>query len=270
MQLGAMINPRIDPEPQIDWIGRNKFDYVEITVEPPAADLPDLKPVELREALACHDLGVIVHTSPYLPVANPHAAARGAAREELLRTLELAHRLGSPLMSAHSMGTNGWVSIEETAAIYAEMMAVLVRAAEPKGVRIVLENSTVNRNEIGLFQRIFRKVPGLGLLLDIAHAHLHVDTNLTRDFLADPILGGRLCHVHVSDNDGKRDLHLPPGAVRNGIDWLETIRLLKRHPYDGRITLEVFSPDRDYLIMSRDKFVAWWNEVPGPEAQKLK
>jgi sugar phosphate isomerase/epimerase len=261
MQLGVMTNPLKDPLPQIDWIGKNSFDYVDLTVEPPRAEHTDLDHHDIRKTLNRNNLDVVVHTSPYLPIANPHQAVRDAARAELLNALDLACKLGSPLLTLHYLGRPKFFSVEKTVEIYARLLTALVRAADGKDIAIALENSPINRGEVGLFRKIFRQVPEARLLLDVAHTHIHTAANLAGDFLADPILGNRLSHVHVSDNDGLSDLHVPLGSVRNGINWPEMIRNLRTHPYDGRITLEVFSPDPDYLLVSRDKFLAGWNKA---------
>jgi sugar phosphate isomerase/epimerase len=70
--------------------------------------------------------------------------------------------------------------------------------------------------------------------------------------------------VHLSDNDGTADQHLPLGSVpRSRIDWQEHISKLKAIGYDGTITLEVFSPQREYLLLSRDLLVKWWHDATG-------
>lgn len=125
-------------------------------------------------------------------------------------------------------------------------------------MRVAIENSPANRDEVSIFREIFRQVPDARLLLDVGHTHLGAAGNRAGDFLDDPVLGSRLAHVHVSDNNGVGDLHLPPGSVRNGMDWQETVRMVRNHPYDGRITLEVFSPDPEYLLLSRKKLIQWW------------
>lgn len=40
MKIGAMNHPTRDPLEEIDWFGRHGFDFVDFTLEPPAAD-PD-------------------------------------------------------------------------------------------------------------------------------------------------------------------------------------------------------------------------------------
>ena len=37
MQIGVMNHPARDPVAEIDWIGKNGFEFVDFTLEPPAA-----------------------------------------------------------------------------------------------------------------------------------------------------------------------------------------------------------------------------------------
>lgn len=260
MQIGAMTNPYKDLLPQIHWIGRHGFDYVDLAVEPPGANARDLKSREILNAAAPYQLDIVVHTSPYLPLASRHTETRQAAWSELLHSVDLAVALNSRLVTIHYLGAPAFFSPEQTIGTYARLLDFLIRPARKAGVMIAIENSPANQGEAVLFREIFRQVPDARLLLDVGHTHLNTAKDSTDDFLADPILGARLAHVHISDNNGLGDLHLPPGSVRNGIDWPETIRRLRSHPYDGRITPEVFSPDPAYLLMTRDRLLAWWGE----------
>ena len=65
-------------------------------------------------------------------------------------------------------------------------------------------------------------------------------------------------HIHLHDNDGQRDLHLPMGT--GIIDWDALIKTLKRI-YDGTITLEVFSRDKDYVLLSQKKLKEKWEKA---------
>lgn len=41
------------------------------------------------------------------------------------------------------------------------------------------------------------------------------------------------------------------------IDWEKLIKLLKKY-YNGTITLEIFSKDKDYVLLSKDKLRELW------------
>jgi sugar phosphate isomerase/epimerase len=49
--------------------------------------------------------------------------------------------------------------------------------------------------------------------------------------------------VHVHDNRGHRDDHLPPGD--GVIDWPDVVQSLKAASYDGWLMLELSCPPRD-------------------------
>ena len=64
MQIGAMNNPARDPVGEIEWIGKNGFDFVDFTREPPAP-LPTPFP-------------------PAGPISNEPSVPSGASRLSLL------------------------------------------------------------------------------------------------------------------------------------------------------------------------------------------
>ncbi|MBW1946273.1 MAG: sugar phosphate isomerase/epimerase, partial [Deltaproteobacteria bacterium] len=69
----------------------------------------------------------------------------------------------------------------------------------------------------------------------------------------------RIEHVHLSENTGKADQHLPLGVGTVPLEGI--VRELKRTGYGGRFTVEVFSPDRDYLKLSLPKARNLWTRV---------
>ena len=122
----------------------------------------------------------------------------------------------------------------------------------------MLENLPPAFNQPADLKPIFSALPDLGFHLDVGHANLEVPVNISGKLLAE--FRARLCHVHLNDNLGGRDdLHLPLGAGR--INWPWVARMLRRYGYDGTVTLEVFSPDRDYLLLSKEKWARIWAEA---------
>ena len=69
----------------------------------------------------------------------------------------------------------------------------------------------------------------------------------------------RIDHIHISDNLGEEDNHLPVGA--GTVNFHEIVKALKGIGYAKTITLEVFSKDRDYLKMSRNKIEAMFADL---------
>ncbi|MEA2475819.1 MAG: hypothetical protein QOC87_18, partial [Actinomycetota bacterium] len=95
--------------------------------------------------------------------------------------------------------------------------------------------------------------------LDVGHANLRLgkhEKNRAKSLL--DAFGDRLVHVHLSDNrGGEQDLHLPLGA--GTIDWKQVARQLQEAGYDGTVTLEVFSREREHLRTSRRLWLGWWS-----------
>ena len=103
-------------------------------------------------------------------------------------------------------------------------------------------------------------LPLLRFHLDSGHAKLERGYDRWDEYL--DRLGHKMLHVHLSDNDGSSDQHLPLGAVpRSTTDWASRIKKLKAAGYDGTITLEVFSPEKEHLLVSRDLLHTWWKQA---------
>ena len=100
------------------------------------------------------------------------------------------------------------------------------------------------------FDPIFASFPGLKLVLDTGHANIG---DKTGDRLLAFIhrFSSRLAHLHVSDNDGRSDAHLPLG--HGNIEFKSVARALKQVGYDSTLTLEIFTQDRTELVASRRK-----------------
>ena len=103
------------------------------------------------------------------------------------------------------------------------------------------------------------RVPELKFHLDVAHLFVSSGNGIEtmKDLLEK--VGNKLVHLHVHDNDGKDDQHLPIGAGR--IDWEKVVKILKDAGYNDTITIELHSPEKDYFIVSRDKFKKLWMQL---------
>ena len=101
MKIGAMNHPARKPLEEIEWIGKNGFDFVDFTLEPPAADPSQIDPAAVRAALDRHGLGVVAHTAWFIPIGSPFGSVREASLAEFRRALRAAHRIGATVMNVH-------------------------------------------------------------------------------------------------------------------------------------------------------------------------
>ena len=257
MLLGAMNNPMRDLYSEIAAIRESGFDYVDLTFEPSRARSSDIDVPRVRAALADAGLAAIGHTAYYLPIASAIDELRAVALRELERCIDVSAALGITKVNVHP---DPRVPLHEPEFVVEQNIKSfrwLTRYAADRGVQLLFENLSGLFGRPDVLGRIFDAVPGLGLLLDFGHTNLSVPRNNADEILER--IGSRLAHVHMSDNrGGDQDLHLPLGAGR--IDWEWVVRLLKARGYDGTITLEVFSPDTDYLLLSATKLRRLWRQ----------
>ncbi|KPK87332.1 MAG: hypothetical protein AMJ94_17230, partial [Deltaproteobacteria bacterium SM23_61] len=246
MKIGMMNNPQMDLLEEIAWAERNRFDFLDLTLEPSAAHPKQIQVKPARRALQDAGLKIIGHTAYYLPWASPFETIREAALTEMRWTLEVFSELGASKVSVHPdrsipFALNSKAVLERNM----ESLKRMEKMAKPLGIQILVENMDRFFNTTEQIREVLERMPGLGFHLDVGHANLNVEKNRTEEFLDS--FRDRLVHVHVSDNFGKKeDLHLPLGA--GTIPWKKIISRLKKSGYDGTITLEVFSPDRRYLL----------------------
>jgi sugar phosphate isomerase/epimerase len=70
MKIGAMNHPARNPLEEIEWIGRQGFDFVDFTLEPSAAT-DHIDPAAVRTALDRHGLDVVGHTAWFISLGSP-------------------------------------------------------------------------------------------------------------------------------------------------------------------------------------------------------
>jgi sugar phosphate isomerase/epimerase len=259
MLVGAMNFPGRSVLKEIHRIHEDGFDFVDLTIEPPVAWKADGKAV----GRLISDLGLLAvgHTAYYLPIASPWPELRKVSRELFGRSLDTFADAGVELVNVHPDQRVPLHSRAQVRSQNAEAIAELAEYAAARGIRLMIEN--LDRMFAGVedLAPLFEAVPDLGFHLDLGHANLRLGLdreNRTASLLE--AFGDRLAHVHASDNRGtEEDLHLPLGA--GTIDWKASIRLLKEHGWDGTVTLEVFSREREYLRVARRLWLEWWTEA---------
>jgi sugar phosphate isomerase/epimerase len=169
------------------------------------------------------------------------------------------------LLNFHFYGRHGMVGATEQSnnmflRNFTDAMNELTPLAATRKVRLMLENAPPENRalleSLECFSYVMKSVPALSFHLDVGHAFIENRMRGVRDYL--DAFGDRLAHVHMHDNHGKQDEHLPLGKGK--IDVREVIRLLKEVNYAGTITFEVFSSHAD-AVRSMRLFSKQWNKV---------
>jgi sugar phosphate isomerase/epimerase len=244
--VGAMNNPARPLEEEVARIAAAGFDFVDLTLEPPRAWPLDGERV--ARLLAEHGLGVVGHTAPYLPIASPFAELREQAHALLARAFATAAAAGATVVNVHPDGMSPVFARDEVRRRNSDAIAVLADAAAEHGLELMVENLWRFGTADDL-AAIFDAAPGARFHLDIGHAHLAGSLSELATRFSD-----RLVHVHVHDNFGNADVHLPLGA--GTVPWADVVAALHAAGYDGTVTIEVVAPA--YVERSRELWLEWW------------
>ncbi len=239
MKFGAMNDPNRPLLQEIEGISALGFDYVDLTVEEPASGPHREDWDRVRKLISDLGLGIVGHTGPYLPTENPSERVRDAAYSELRSSIDVTAYLGASICTMHFRIWPEYLSFTEGVAMYVSELGQLVTYGKSKGIQVAMENSPHNLHQLKPFREILHRVPDLKLLYDIGHGNINTPKSLTRDYLFD--LRDRLVHIHLSDNDGTGDDHLPLAAPKKGgLQIEQEFQQLRNFNYDETVTLEVF------------------------------
>ena len=245
-----MNNPFRPLADEVRRIAAAGFGFVDLTLEPPGA-----WPVVADAVRALLDevgLGVVGHTAWYLPIASPFPELRAAARAVLTSAFDVFAAVGATHVNVHPDPVMRSYPRAEASAGNVDAIGELAEAAAARGLTLMVENMGRSFGTAVELAPLLDADPRVRFHLDVGHAHLAGGT--TNDLLA--AFGDRLAHVHVSDNFGVDDLHLPLGA--GSIAWHGVIDRLRGIGYDGTVTLEMHSPEPRHLAVSLALWRDWW------------
>jgi sugar phosphate isomerase/epimerase len=238
---------------------------------------------ELARALADHRLLVASLHAPAsrdssamreggspLSVCEVERVRRIEAMDELKRAIDVAEEMPYPRMVLHMGGPHETSDPRKRDAAFSSLEHLILHAHHA-GVTIAVENTT---SEMGdpAYLRAFvdeTRLTGLRFNFDIGHAHLADGPEKERIAKSFAPLHDLVVSVHLHDNHGEKDEHLPP--YDGTIDWDEAIPLLKSAPPEKLpLVLELkekTGPDAPSLAeqlaaarLSMDRFESTWSE----------
>jgi len=255
MIIGAMNNPHKALVEQIHSFGEMNFDYFELTLEYPHAtpQIVQKQKKRILDALASYNLGLVAHFPWYFSISHPYDGIQRATNKEFEEAIRAACALGAKKAVLHAEAAlpPSLQSNENMVANTIKNLKLLKKFAEGEGVELLLENTSNRPCTIGEFRKIFSEVD-IKMALDVGHASLRGGASF-EDYVKE--FSKKVAHVHLHDNFGFNDDHLPIGAGK--IDVEAVVEKLKTF-YGSTITLEVHSPDPHYLKYSRDMLEILW------------
>jgi sugar phosphate isomerase/epimerase len=201
-------------------------------------------------------MGLICHMPTFTSLADLSATIREASVHDTLRSMEMAKELGAQKITLHPPYLQGLGKFvpDLVAGLSEKSLAVIHEQARELEIMVCVENMAPGSFAMGTpgqFREMLEAFPQFALTLDIGHTNLGPGSAARKaiDFIQE--FPHKLGHIHVSDNFGKQDNHLPIGA--GTIDYESVMKALVSSGYDESITLEIFSKDKEYLVTSRRK-----------------
>lgn len=216
-----------------------------------AGDLDLPTRLVIRDMGRSHDIRFSVH-APW--DANPVSSGQLA---RLQRSIDLARDIGAGIVNLH-------LYLEQGVAAYVSAVLELLPYAEKAGVRLTLENTPITPPaEVNATFRELRALGGnsggeIGLCLDIGHAYLCTATR--RNFVAyfDALTKVPISYMHVHENHGDTDSHLPLFTGPAGSDDTNLRALLARllqRGFAGVMILEQWPGNPTVLVESRRRLL---------------
>jgi len=259
MKICMISSSFADPVKEIKFAGEHGFQGFELAFEYPDSTPEQIlrKSRRILDTFSLYNLVRIAHTQSFVNICDFSEAVRRASLKETVKAVEAAHRLDIGFLTVHPGFLWPVMTKEKALKKTCESLRELLNVANEFDLILGVENLPPRFypprdyfSKTAEFNVVFNQIGSdrLKFVLDVAHASFR-DSDSPLKFIGN--FYEKLGHVHLSDNLGLWDDHLPLGAGR--VDYKTPIRELKNRNYDGTITLEIFSQDRDYLLISKRK-----------------
>lgn len=198
-------------------------------------------------------------------ISHPQSYERTKSVREVEKTILMACHLGANLVIVHPGGkSDSYEDKKNRVKLSIESLKEIMDFSKNWKVKIALENTLPGRvgDKWEDLQQIIEIVSShdLGICLDTGHYLLNYQ-EIKQGFLNldnVPInWQDNLLHIHIHDNDGKRDLHLLP---QEGLfPWNSFMRFIKQINYSKALIIEV--KEQDNLPNYLHKVNTSWNNL---------
>jgi sugar phosphate isomerase/epimerase len=243
---------------EVKFAIEKQFDYFEINGVGGNFSLSSRVIQEIKKISKRANVNLRFHIAYFLPISSSIHEISKMALKFAKKNIIIAEKLGAKWITMHSGRLEaGWIKEMRTKqkAILVKNLRELVNSAKKFEIEINLENSwretvCVKPNEL---LEIVRLVPGLKIVLDVGHANVAG---------LDPIkffekVRKYLSAVHVHDNKGNFDEHLPIG--KGNIKFREFVKKCKELKFYGPFIIETF-PKKN-VLKTRKTFLKFWNKT---------
>jgi len=213
------------------FCSRSHFEYAaktEVRAMAGALEAHKLQVVSLHGPTS-RDMSATRESGTPLSICEVERVRRIEAMDELKRVIDVADDLPYARLILHMGGSRETADPRKRDAAFSTLEH-LVLHAHHAGVTICVENTTSEMGDPNYLRAFVdeTRLTGLRFNFDIGHAHLAElpeDERIEKSFAP---LRELVASVHLHDNHGDKDEHLPP--FDGSIDWPAAIKVLKTAP----------------------------------------
>lgn len=240
------------PETGIELASKLDLDCVEIILDTPHFPLqPDpARMKKLGKSTRSEGLDVRAHGRFWdINPTSLYPSLRELTIDQTIESVKLCHLLGGDVVTIHP-GRSWFRENEELfnkcKAWFQDYLEECSDFARERGIVISVETGSHGADYPSEPEELLQAVQGfedVGITLDLGHAFLSAwDRPESGEEWISHLLevyDEKLMNVHIHDNNGSSDEHLPPG--KGNINFDLVIRELKDH-YNGPLILELWEP----------------------------
>jgi len=210
---------------------RSHFEYSIKQEVRAMADALEAHHVQLvsMHAPTSRDLSAMRESGTPLSICEVERVRRVEAMDELKRVIDVADDLPYSRLILHMGGSRETADPRKRDAAFSTLEHLILHAHHA-GVAICVENTTSEMGDPSYLRAFVdeTRLTGLRFNFDIGHAHLAdfpEEERLEKSFSP---LRELVSSVHLHDNHGEKDEHLPP--YDGTIDWPSAIKILQSAP----------------------------------------
>jgi len=216
---------------------RSHFEYAmkpEIETNASALEQHGLQLVSLH-APTSRDVSAMRESGTPLSICEVERVRRIEAMDELKRVIDVAEDLPYARLILHMGGPRETADPRKRDAAFSSLEHLILHAHHV-GVTICVENTTSEMGDPSYLRAFVdeTRLAGLRFNFDIGHAYIADGPDEERVEKGFTPLRELVSGVHIHDNHGEKDEHLPP--YDGSIDWPAAIKILKTAP-EGNVPL---------------------------------
>jgi sugar phosphate isomerase/epimerase len=245
MEIGMSIGPEDELVEKIQALPAEEIDFIEFGVGEKERNPEEFDNKEVREVLEENNFGIVVH----LPFRQPLATEVDELNEGYLkyqnRLMRTASDLGADKVVVHADLRNQGREEEEEK--LSDQIQEMMDLGEQNNLEVCFENMGQWRG-LELFELgELLEYLDASMCFDTGHAFSEVGQEETEEFLEE--YSHLISHLHLTDTREGRDMHLPIGSEEVEFEEIGD----KLSGFDGTATMEIFTSDNDYILLSKQK-----------------